>query len=334
MNSKKEAPIWISFIPVVFLGVSLFLATLVNNVWEIGWIDVQIPLLLSAFVAGTISIFHLGFTWNELEEGIIDLIKASMGAIIILMIIGVVIGTWLVSGIVPTMIYYGLKILNPAIFLVVTLLICSIVSIATGSSWTTAATVGIALMGVGQGLGIPTPVIGGAVISGAYFGDKMLPLSDTTNLAPAVSGTTLFEHIRHMVYTTGPSYIITLIFFSLLSLKYAGSGIDQQSVDGILNAISGTFNITPILLVAPVLVIALVVKKVPAIPGLFIGGLVGALFAFIFQGTDILGVIDAMHYGIVVNTGNEIVDSLVSGGGLDSMMWTVSLILCAMILVA
>jgi len=247
------------------------------------------------------------------------------------MIIGVVIGTWLASGIVPAMIYYGLKILNPAIFLVVTLLMCSIVSIATGSSWTTVATVGIALMGVGQGLGIPVPVIGGAIISGSYFGDKMSPLSDTTNLAPGVAGTTLFEHIRHMIYTTGPSYIISLVFFGVLGMRYASGQIDQASVDGMISAIETAFTISPILLLAPILVIVMVVLKVPAIPGLFCGGLLGALFAWMFQGGSLLGIIDSMHYGFGIDTGNEIVDSLVSGGGLDSMMWTISLILCAMI---
>ncbi len=331
MKTKKQPTVKIALIPVVFLAASLFYATMVNNVWETGWIDVHIPLLMAAFVGGAIAIFKLGYTWGELEEGIVDLIKASMGAIIILMVIGIVIGTWLASGIVPSMIYYGLKILNPAIFLVVTLLMCSIVSLATGSSWTTVATVGIALMGVGTGLGIPVPVIAGAIISGSYFGDKMSPLSDTTNLAPAVAGTTLFEHIRHMIFTTGPSYVISLIFFGVRGMRYAGGNIDVESVNGMIDALSSTFNITPVLLLAPVLVIAMVVMKVPALPGLFCGGLLGVLFAAVFQGTDLLGVIDAMHYGFSVETGNSVVDSLVSGGGLDSMMWTVSLIVCAMI---
>lgn len=331
MKQKREATFGIALIPVLFLVASLFLATLVNNVWEIGWIDVHIPLLMAAFVGGTIAIFVLNYTWGELEEGIVDLIKASMGAIIILMIIGIVIGTWLASGIVPAMIYYGLKILNPAIFLVVTLLMCSIVSIATGSSWTTVATVGIALMGVGQGLGVPVPVTAGAIISGSYFGDKMSPLSDTTNLAPGIAGTTLFEHIGHMVYTTGPSYVIALLFFGIYGIRYSGGDIDQAAVQGMITAIDTTFNISPILLIAPLLVIGMVVFKVPAIPGLFGGALLGALFAGVFQGASILSIIDAMHYGFVVETGNEVVDNLVSGGGLDSMMWTVSLILCAMI---
>jgi len=331
LKQKKTASFGMALIPVAFLVAFLFYATMVNNVWETGWIDVHIPLLLAAFVGGIVAIFGLNYEWAELEEGIVDLIKASMGAIIILMIIGVVIGTWLASGIVPAMIYYGLKILNPAIFLVVTLLICSVVSLATGSSWTTAATVGIALMGVGQGLGIPVPVIGGCIISGAYFGDKMSPLSDTTNLAPGVAGADLFDHIRHMIYTTGPSYIVCLVVFGLMGMKYASGEIDQVGIDSMLSALDATYSINPILLIAPILVIVMVVMKVPAIPGLFMGGLLGGIFAFMFQGADMLGIIDAMHYGYGVETGNEVVDSLVSGGGLHGMMWTVSLILCAMI---
>lgn len=310
---------------------ALFFATMVNNVWKTGWIDVHIPLLLTACVATVIAVFRLGYTWMELEDGIVELIKASMGAIIILMIIGIVIGTWLASGIVPAMIFYGLKILNPTIFLVITLVMCSIVSLATGSSWTTIATIGIALMGVGQGLGIPSPVIAGAIISGSYFGDKMSPLSDTTNLAPAIAGTTLFEHIRHMLYTTGPSYIISIVFFLILGFKYSNGSIDQSAVDGMISSIEGSFNISPILLLAPVFVIVLVIMKVPALPGLFMGALLGGVFALVFQSSGILNVIDYMHYGFSIETGNELVDSLVSGGGLNSMMWTISLILCAMI---
>lgn len=330
MKERKQASLGLALIPVLFLVVFLAYAMMVNNVWESGWIDVHIPLITSAMFAAAIAIFALNYTWAELEEGIVDIIKASMGAVLILMIIGVVIGTWLQSGVVPAMIYYGLQVLNPGIFLVATLLITSFVSLATGSSWTTAATVGIALMGVGQGLGIPVPVIGGAIISGAYFGDKMSPLSDTTNLAPAVAGANLFDHIRHMVYTTGPSYIITLIIFAIIGFGYSKGTIDQSTVDGISNALIGTFNLNPLLLLAPVLVIGMVVMKIPAIPGLFSGGIIGAIFAWIFQGAGLNDVIDAMHYGVSFDTGNDIVNDLVSGGGLDGMMWTVSLILCAM----
>jgi Na+:H+ antiporter, NhaC family len=331
MKERKKATIGLSLIPIIFMAGFLIFANLVNNVWESGWIDVHIPLLFSAVVAGVIAIFFLNYKWSELEEGIVDIIKASMGSILVLMVVGVVVGTWILSGIVPTMIFYGINILNPTIFLVVTLLICSIVSLAIGSSWTTVATVGIALMGIGVGLGIPKPVIAGAIISGAYFGDKMSPLSDTTNLAPAVSGAGLFEHIRHMIYTTAPSMIISIIFFGVYGLKYSDGAMDEESVSAITGALSNAFNINPILLLGPVLVIAMVALKVPPLPGLFCGALMGAIFAAIFQGASVLTIIDAMHNGVTMETGSKIVDELVSGGGLDGMMWTISLIICALI---
>lgn len=324
-SKKKQASIGFALIPVIFLIAMLYFAV---QVWGI---DVHLPIFISAMFAAALAIFGLGFKWAEIEEGVVETIKMAMGAIIILMIIGMVIGTWILSGIVPTMIYYGLQILSPGIFLVATLLICSIVSLATGSSWTTAGTVGIALMGVGSGLGIPVPVIGGCIISGAYFGDKMSPLSDTTNLAPAMAGSTLFDHIRHMIYTTGPSYIITLIVFGFLGAGYAGNIIDTTAIDALLAGLEAEFNINLLLLLVPVLVIAIVVMKVPAIPGLFVGALLGGLGAMIFQGSDLATVLGALHYGYESSSEIPEISDLLTRGGMDGMMWTVSLILCAMI---
>lgn len=330
MRVKREATIGIAMIPVIFMMAALAFAMLVTNVWQIGWIDVQIPLIISTFVASLIGVFVLGYSWGELEIGIVELLKSALSAIMIIMIIGILVGTWLVSGIVPTMIYYGLQILSPSVFLVVSLLLCSLVSVSTGSSWITAGTVGIALMGIGQGMGIPAPVVGGCVISGAYFGDKMSPLSDTTNLASGVAQVKLFDHIRHMLYTTGPSYIISIIFFTVLGIKYSSGTIDASGIEAMLLAIKSTFYIHPILLIAPVFVIVMIVFKVPAIPGLFVGSLIGAAFAGIFQGVGLIDIIDAMHYGVSYETGNAIIDELVSGGGLDGMMWTISLLFCSM----
>lgn len=325
-NQKKQATIGMALIPILFLVVSLFYVIIIKE----GGADVHIPLFTAAMFAAVFSMFVLKYTWVELEEGIVDVIKMSMGAIIILMIIGMVVGTWIASGIVPTMIYYGLKVLSPGIFLIATLLICSIVALATGSSWTTAATVGIALMGVGTGLGININMIGGAIISGAYFGDKMSPLSDTTNLAPAVSGAKLFDHIKHMIYTTGPSYVIALVVFGILGLQASGN-VDQSSINEVFAALESTFNINPLLLLIPVIVIGAVIMKVPAIPGLFGGAILGALAMFVFQdGYDILGAIDVLHYGNGFETGVVMVDDLLNRGGMDGMMWTISLILCAL----
>lgn len=295
--------------------------------------DPHIPLILGAFVAGLIGVFRLGFTWKELEDGVLDTIKMAMQAIIILMVVGTLIGTWILSGTVPAMIYWGLKILSPGIFLVATCLICSIVSVATGSSWTTAGTVGIALIGIGQGLGMPAPLVAGAIISGAYFGDKMSPLSDTTNLAPAMAGSNLFEHIKHMVYTTAPSFIIALVMYGVIGMKYAGKELDLAEIQLISTTLEGAFNtLSPILLIPPVAVILMVILKMPAVPGLIIGTFLGGVFALIFQGADLGAIVDAAHYGYSAETGVIVVDELLLRGGLDSMMWTVSLILCALTL--
>jgi len=186
-------------------------------------------------------------------------------------------------------------------------------------------------MGVGQGLGIPAPIIAGCVISGSYFGDKMSPLSDTTNLAPAVSGATLFDHIRHMVYTTGVSYIIALVLFAIIGMKYAGQALDMAQINTINSALTGSFNISILLLLPPIIVITMVALKTPAIPGLFGGAVLGGIWAMVFQGAGMADIIGAAHYGFDIDTGVEMVNNLVSGGGMDSMMWTVSLILCAMI---
>jgi len=323
MENKRVSP-WIALIPVIFLVGSLYYAI------QIVEASPHIPLFTSAIVAALVGMFVLKVKWSEIEEGIVDTIKMSMGAIIILMIIGMVIGTWIISGVVPTMIFWGLKILSPKIFLLATLLMCSIVSLATGSSWTTAGTVGIALMGIGMSLNIPAPVIGGAIISGAYFGDKMSPLSDTTNLAPAMAGAKLFDHIRHMIYTTGPSYVLAAILFIVVGMGYSSDALDLTLIDQINEGLSMDFNLSIWLLLVPVITIGIVVMKVPAIPGLFGGAIIGGLAAMMFQGASMGDVVNAMHYGYESATGIEFVDTLLTRGGLDSMMWTVSLILCAM----
>lgn len=321
---KKQATVLHALIPIVFLIASLMYTLFVVEG------SPHIPLVLSAAVAAAVAILGLGYTWAELEEGMVETIKMSMAAIIILMIIGMIIGTWILGGVVPAMIFYGLQILSPSIFLVTACILCAIVSLATGSSWTTAGTIGIALIGIGQSLGIPAPVIAGAIISGAYFGDKMSPLSDTTNLAPAMAGSNLFDHIRHMIFTTGPSLIIALIIYGIMGVQYGGNKLDTAAIDIVLNGLSANFTINPIMLLAPILVIVMVALKVPAIPGLLGGTLLGGLLALLFQGADLGSVITAMHSGYVSESGIEVVDKLLTSGGLKSMMNTVSLILCAM----
>ncbi len=305
----------------------------------------QMVLMLSAAVAAIVAI-RLGHRWETLHKGIVKSIGSAMSAILILLLIGSLAGTWLLSGIVPSMIYYGLQILNPTIFLVAACVVSAIVSLATGSSWSTVATLGVALLGIGRTLGIPDGIIGGAIISGAYFGDKMSPLSDTTNLAPAMAGTNLFTHIRYMAWTTIPSISIALVLFLVIGLTRSQDG-PINDIKPVLDAIDGTFTVTPWLFLVPALVIALIIRKVPALPALLAGTLAGALFALVFQPHIIyhvsgmedkfhvaayIAVMKSMYTDISVTTDHEMVNSLLETGGMRGMLNTVWLIICAMIL--
>lgn len=324
MENKKRVSPLVALIPLVFLMVLLYIVLVEFDM------DPHIPLFMSAMFAAAIGVFVIKTPWQEIEDQVIETIKLSMIAVLILMVIGMIIGTWILSGVVPTLIYYGLKIIAPQVFLLVAMIICSVVSLATGSSWTTAGTIGVALIGIGMNLGIPMEMCAGAIISGAYFGDKMSPLSDTTNLAPAMAGATLFDHIKHMFYTTVPSYIIAGILYTILGFVFVEGNADISAIDQFNADLAGYFNINPLLLLVPVITIALVIMKVPAIPGLFIGALLGGIAALIFQGSDVASVFDALHYGIDIDTGNEAINELMNRGGMDSMMWTISLILCAL----
>ena len=326
-KEKRNATLGEAIICILFLVFTLFISLIKLN------LSAHIPLVLGSIFASSIAIIRLGFTWKELEEGILDTINNTMQAILILLIVGMLIGTWIISGIVPSMIYWGLNILSPGIFLVATTVICSIVSISTGSSWTTAGTIGIALLGIGSALGIPKEVIAGAIISGAYFGDKMSPLSDTTNLAPAMAGSNLFDHIKHMLYSTVPAMAISLVIYAFLGMKYAGHAIDTSQISQIQNALASSYNtLSPLLLLVPVIVIVLVILKVPAIPGLIIGTILGGLVAIFFQGASLQNVLEVAKVGYTSNSGMLFVDELLTRGGLNSMLDTVSLMLCALTL--
>ena len=322
-DKRKRIRLGTALIPVVFLIVALAVTIGVFKQ------PPHIPLIGAAAVAACIAVI-LKHPWKEIHEGMVHGITLAMGAILILMVVGTMIGTWIMGGIVPSMIYYGLKVLSPGIFLVATLIICSIVSLGTGSSWSTAGTVGVALVGVGQGLGVPVTMVAGAIISGAYFGDKMSPLSDTTNLAPAVAGTDLFSHIRHMVYTTGPGYVISIVLYGLLGTRFSGGGLRAENIDVILSTIKSNFFIHPILLLPPLLVIVMVVKKIPPLPALLGGTVLGGIFAMIAQSRPLAEVIQAAQSGYVSQSGVKMVDDLLTRGGLESMMTTVALIICAL----
>ncbi len=279
-KKKKEAHFLLALVPIVILVGLLYLNVVIYGE-DATYGPNQIALLVATAIATVIG-FSLNYSWEKIQKGIVKSIKSALPAILILLLIGALAGTWLLSGVVPTMIYYGLKILNPTIFLFAACVISAIVAMATGSSWSTIATVGLALLGIGTVLGIHTGVIAGAIISGAYFGDKMSPLSDTTNLAPAMAGTDLITHIRYMALTTVPSITITLIIFLVWGFSI-GSVPSEEGVDNILALLESKFVINPILFIVPAVVIFLIVKKVSAIPALFVGVVLGAVFAIIFQ---------------------------------------------------
>jgi NhaC family Na+:H+ antiporter len=342
MNRKfRKVPLLLAFFPIIFLVALLSVNIIVFENKLDG--SNQIALLLSAGVAACVG-WYLGFSWQKLLEGVLHSINSSMGAILILLVIGSLAGTWMISGIVPSMIYYGLKILNPTIFLVAACIISAIVSIATGSSWSTVATVGLALLGIGTAMGIGEGMVAGAIISGAYFGDKMSPLSDTTNLAPAMAGTDLITHIKYMALTTVPTLIITLIIFTALGFTIE-TKTDSANVTSLLTAIESKFFISPILFIVPAIVIFMIVKKVDALPALLVGSILGGIAAVIFQPTVIQelsgikgnylksaygAVINAMATETSIKTTNDSINDLLATRGMAGMLNTIWLILCAM----
>ncbi len=344
MPEKRKPNLFESLIPITFLVVLLSINVYIFKDDALAGSN-QIVLILSAAIASIVATARLNFTWVEIQSGIVKNISAAMGSILILLLIGSLSGTWLLSGIVPAMIYYGLEILNPSIFLFAACIVCCIVSIATGSSWTTSATVGIALIGVGKAMGIHEGLVAGSILSGAYFGDKMSPLSDTTNLAPAMAGTDLFTHIRYMTFTTVPSITIALIIFLIIGFSTTSNGpLTDTAV--IQKAITDKFDINIFLFVVPAVVIFMIVKKTDAIPAIFTGVILGAISAFIFQQDLIMevsgyadkswialfvGLMKSMYGSIVINTGNELVSDLLSSGGMYGMLGTIWLIISAMI---
>ena len=343
-NKPRKPTLFQALIPVIFLTALISINVFVFGDDSLSGSN-QIVLILSASVAAIVAV-SLGHKWLDLRAGIVKSIGSAMTAILILLMIGSLAGTWLLGGIVPAMIYYGLQILNPTIFLFAACIVSAIVSLATGSSWSTVATLGIALLGIGRALGLPEGMIGGAIISGAYFGDKMSPLSDTTNLAPAMAGTDLFTHIKYMAWTTIPSISISLIIFLFLGF-HKGRTSELTDIEPVLNALSSTFTINPMLFLVPALVIFLIIRKVPALPALFAGTIAGAVAALIFQPQIIeqvsgirgsafhlasyIAIMKSMYTTINVNTDHEMVNSLLQTGGMAGMLNTVWLIICAMI---
>jgi NhaC family Na+:H+ antiporter len=290
----------------------------------------HIPLAIGLAITALVGV-KLGHKWPNIESGVFHVIHVSLPSVSVLITVGMIIGVWIASGTVPTLIYYGLVILSPEVFLAAAMILCSVVSLSLGTSWGTVGTVGLALMGIGAGFGIPMYWTAGAVVSGAFFGDKISPLSDTTNLAPAVTGTNLFDHIKNMLPTTVPAMLIALVIYTVVGFTMIDA--DQTSferIDAITSALQANFWISPWLLVPALLVIALAVKKMPPIPSLFAGVVVGGIMAIVFQGQGMHDIFTYANSGYSIETGVSEIDSLLNRGGVQSMMWTISLVLIAL----
>lgn len=340
---KKKPSLIQALIPIVFL---IILLAANVYIWGDATLDGsnQIALLTAGALAAAIG-GHLSYSWTEMREQIVKTIDSAMPAIIILLLIGALSGTWLISGVVPALIYYGLDILHPKIFLFAAVIISGVVSLATGSSWSTIATIGVALLGIGNAMGIDKPIIAGAIISGAYFGDKMSPLSDTTNLAPAMAGTDLFTHIRYMMFTTVPSMSLTLIIFLIIGFNY-NFDVQGSGIGVVQSAIAETFHITPWLFLVPAILFFIILNKVQPLPSLAAGVVLGGIFAVIFQphiitqlsGIDnnyikssYVAVMEAMYGSVSIVTKDQTINDLFSSGGMAGMLNTIWLILSAMI---
>jgi len=342
LKQQKQASFLDAFIPILVLVCLLGSAVYLYGDNSSSGPN-QIALLFATFTAALVGLKN-GYTWRLLEEAMIKGITLSLGAILILLMVGALIGTWLLSGTVPTLIYYGLQIISPQWFYAASCLICGIVAMSIGSSWTTAATIGVALLGVATGLGLDQVVTAGAVISGAYFGDKLSPLSETTNLAPAVAGSDLFEHIQHMLWTTVPSFVIAMIIFVIMGFSAEVSS-DIGRIDDIVSILNSNFNINPMMLIPLIVLLVLAYKKMPAFPAISIGAVIGAVWALIFQSDLLATQVDVsqgqlvgyfklvwatFYDGFAIQTGDSTMDDLLSGGGMAGMLTTTWLVMTAL----
>ncbi|MCU0754605.1 MAG: Na+/H+ antiporter NhaC [Xanthomonadales bacterium] len=339
-REPSEAPFWLACLPLLVLIVLLALSVKLYGA-DSSYGPNQIALLLAGGVAGVIGL-RLGLRWADIQEAMVHGVSLGTSAIFILLAVGALIGTWMLAGTVPTLINYGLVLLSPSVFYAASCLVCALVALAIGSSWTVAGTLGVALMGVAGGLGMSPAITAGAIISGAYFGDKMSPLSDTTNLAPAAAGAELFAHIRHMIWTTGPSFVIALLLFAIIGFR---STAGEVSVGDLRGQLAAQFQMGPHLLIPLLVVLLLAWRRMPAFPAIAIGALLGALFAVLFQpaatarlaGADLsggwalfAGAWKALFAGYAGESGSEALDKLLNRGGMSSMVNTVWLVLCAM----
>lgn len=315
---------WKSIVPLLGLIIA---AACSIFIWDAG---MNFPLIIGVILASAVAI-SCGWNWSQVQQMMVNGVTRALPAVFILLVIGTIIGSWIASGVIPTMIYYGISLINPTWFVPVVALITGIVSITLGTSFTSIATVGLAFMAIGEGLGFPPALVAGAVISGAYLGDKLSPLSDTTNVAAALVDTDLFSHIKHMLWDTIPAFLISLILFGVLgSLELANStSMGSETIDTIMSGLENAFVIHPLLLLLPIITIVLMLKRVPALPALMGVGLLGAVIAVVVQGTSVSSIVQFMTSGFKITTGIGEIDSLLNRGGLSSMLGTVGMLMIA-----
>jgi len=327
-SAPRTISILWAMVPILTLVGTLATVILILPAYEPGFEGTgHLPLIISGAVAALIARAH-GWRWPEIQGGVLRAIHLAMGAVLILIVIGMLMGTWLISGIVPALIDWGLMLLRPSYFLPASCAVCSIVSVVSGSSWSTAGTIGLALIGVGDVMGVPSPYTAGAVISGAYFGDKLSPMSDTTNLAPAMAGTDLFTHVRHMLWTTVPSWVISMTIYTFMGLNLEVQPMGG-SVDEIHALIQAQFSPSWVHLLVPGITAVLVLRKMPALPVLLLATVLGGALA-VFQGQPLGTTLTTTMSGFAPDTGNASVDELLARGGMMSMTSTILLILSAM----
>jgi NhaC family Na+:H+ antiporter len=315
MQATKKPSLGVALIPMISMGLLLGIG------YGIYQIRPQVLLVAAAFLTGCLGLF-LRFKWSEMERGIVDSIHKAMPAILIMLCVGILIGSWIASGTIPMVIYFGLKLISPKFFLVTACFVCSLTSIATGTSWGTIGTLGVAFIGIAMGLGIPLGPAAGAIVAGSYFGDKMSPFSDVTNLAPVAAGSNLFDHIKHMLWSATPAWMIGLFIYFLVGLKYGAEKVESETMNSITQTLKSHFSFNIFLLLPMIIVFYFAATKKPTIPGMLLSSFVAGFLALIFQKASVTEIATAMNTGYQANTGLEEVDRLISRGGMMSMMET------------
>jgi Na+:H+ antiporter, NhaC family len=314
-SSGKPPKFGVALIPLIAM------ALLLGVGYGVYQIKAQVLLVSAAFITGTLGLI-LGFQWKDMERGIVESIHKAMPAILIMLSVGILVGSWMASGTIPLVIYYGLKLISPQFFLPTACVVCSVVAVASGTSWGTIGTVGVAFMGIAMGLGIPLAPAAGAIVAGAYFGDKISPLSDIPNLATVISGSNLFDHIKHMMWSAVPAWLAGLVIYLFAGLSYGAKAVESETLDVILSTLRANYTFNVWLLLPMAVIFYFAVAKKPTIPAMILSSLAAGVLAVVFQKASIPLVATAMNSGLPARTGVEVVDRLLTKGGMMSMMET------------